>query len=95
MFLLTALVSFTSFWLILSHIGKPTMRKLVGYKGVVDVCLHGTIIMLFIGTSTIGLLQAEAAGIMFSIYLRLYAKLAGYARLVEGKWVEYPGTFST
>ena len=67
------------------------MRKLVGHKGVVDVCLHSTIIFLFFGTSTDGLLQAEAAGIMFSIYLRLYSYFAGYEKLESGRWVRHAG----
>lgn len=91
MFLVAALVSFASFWLLFSHISRPTMRKLVGYKGYVDVCLHSTILILFFGTSTDGLLQAEAAGIMFSIYLRVYSYFAGYEKLVAGRWVRHAG----
>lgn len=95
MLFVLAFVTFTSFWMLIRHIGRPTMRKLVGYKGVVDVLLHGTIIMMFLGTSTDGLIQAEAAGIMFSIYLRLYSKFVGYSRMVDGHWVNFPGAFGS
>ena len=74
-----AFVSFISFALLLSHLSPKLMRLLVGYKVVPDVLLHTTILILFLGTMS-GLLQAEAAGICFSLYLRLYAKLFGYTR---------------
>ena len=67
------------------------MRRLVGYAGWVDLAMHGTILTLFLGTSTMGLLQAEAAGIMVSLYLRLYRRLFGYERIVGARWVRYGG----
>jgi hypothetical protein len=88
------LISFCSFWLLSSHLSPQTMRRLVGYKGWVDVVLHCTIIFLFIGTSTDGLMQAEGAGILFSISLRLYRRLLGYERRVDGKWQRYAGMLS-
>ena len=89
--IVSAFVSFVAFILIIHHLPKHWIRRLVGYKGWVDLVLHGTIIWMFIGTSTHGLLQAEAAGILFSLYLRAYAKLAGYEKLESGRWMRYPG----
>ena len=86
-----AVVSFTSFHLLLTHVGRPTMRKLVGYKGWVDVTLHSTILYMFFATSTGGLLQAELAGILFSLYLRGWSRWYGYDRLKNGRWVSYAG----
>jgi len=88
------LISFTSFWLLSSHLSAQTMRRLVGYKGWVDVVLHCTIIFLFIGTSTDGLMQAEGAGILFSVSLRLYRWAMGYERRVDGAWQRYAGRLS-
>lgn len=76
--LLAAFVTFISFMLVLSHLGGQKMRRVVGYKGWADLVLHGSIMLLFIGTSTLGLLQAEAAGICFSLYLRAYYKFVGF-----------------
>ncbi len=78
--ILAAFVTFLSFMLILSHLGPAKMRRIVGYKGYADLVLHGSIIFLFIGTSTLGLLQAEAAGICFSLYLRGYSRFVGFER---------------
>lgn len=89
-----ALVSFIGLMLIVSHLGKTWFRRAVGYKWFIDLLLHGTIIYMFFGTSTLGLLQAEAAGIMFSIYLRAYAWLGGYEKLHRGRWVRYAGMFT-
>lgn len=75
-----ALVTFIGCMLMLSHLGQTKMRRIVGYKGYADCVLHGSILLLFIGTSTMGLLQAEAAGICISIYLRLYSKFIGFER---------------
>lgn len=96
MFLIAALVSFASFWLLMSHIPAQCMRRLVGYKGWVDVGLHSTILFLFFGTSTDGLLQAEAAGILFSLYLRAYRWACGYEHFdrTAQRWVRYAGHFS-
>jgi hypothetical protein len=93
-----ALISFMAMQLLLSHLSNSTMRKLIGYKGYLDVLLHGSVMYVFFGTSTEGLIQAEAAAIMFSLWLRLYAKLFGYERMVRNgwriTWVRTPGRFA-
>lgn len=89
--ILAAFVSFISFWLVLSHLPAHWLRRLVGYAGWVDLLLHGTILWLFLGTSTMGLLQAEAAGICFSLYLRGYRYLRGFERLSASGWRRYAG----
>lgn len=87
-----AFVTFCSFMLLMSHMNPRTLRRLVGYKGKVDVVLHATVIFMFIGTSTDGLLQAEAAAIMFSLFLRGYRYLKGY-EVYQRKvgWVRFSG----
>jgi hypothetical protein len=93
--LTAAFVSFASFALLLTHMSPQTLRRIVGYKGYVDVILHGTILWMFFGTSTMGLLQAEAAGICFSLYLRFYSWAFGYERLNQHlSWVRYSGAFT-
>lgn len=89
-----ALISFVGVWLLFKHIPKGIMMKILGYKGVVDVLLHGTIIYMFFGTSTLGLMQAELCGIFVSLYLRGLAKCQGYQKFRNGRWVFYPGVFS-
>ncbi len=92
--LVAGFVSFFSFVLLMTHLRPGTLRLLVGYKGVVDVLLHGTILWMFFGTSTMGLLQAEAAGICFSLYLRFYSWAFGYERYVGGRRMRYFGVLS-
>ena len=91
-----ALVSFAAFFLLLSHVSKRTMRRLVGYKGWTDTVLHGSVLVLFFGTSTEGLIQAEAAAILFSVWLRAYAYACGYERFnwQRSRWVRYAGRFT-
>lgn len=92
--MLAAFVSFVSFILLMTHLSGRTMRRIVGYKGVVDLLLHGTILWMFLGTSTLGLLQAEAAGILFSMYLRFYSWAWGYERLTQFKWQRFAGRWT-
>ena len=89
-----AFVTFCSFMLLISHMAPQTLRRLVGYKGKVDLVLHTTVIFMFFNTSTDGLLQAEAAAIMFSLFLRAYRYLMGYEQLRAGKWQRFAGRFS-
>lgn len=89
-----ALVTFASFVLLMSHLSPRSMRRLVGYKGLVDLVLHSTVIFMFFGTSTDGLLQAEAAAILFSISLRVYRWAAGYERINGGRWCRFAGRFT-
>lgn len=89
--IVAAFVTFFSFLLVLNHLPARWMRRIVGYVGFVDLVLHASIITLFIGTSTQGLLQAEAAGICFSLYLRAYRWLQGYERLEGMRWMRYSG----
>jgi hypothetical protein len=91
--LASALVTFVSLWLLIQHIPAQRMRRVVGYMGWFDLILHGTIIYLFIGTFS-GLMQAEAAGIMISLYLRLYRWAFGYERRQGWKWMRWPGRFT-
>lgn len=86
--ILAAFVSFISFLLVLHHLPPKYFRRLVGYVGWADLILHGTILFMFLGTSTLGLLQAEAAGILFSLYLRTYRWAWGTER-----WELYNGTY--
>lgn len=89
-----SLVTFIGALLMLNYMPSQGMRRLVGqYRLYADLCLHGTIIFLFLGTSTMGLLQAEAAGIGISLYLRWYARFKGLERREKRdgrmRWVRY------
>jgi hypothetical protein len=89
--LIAALISFFSVSLLLSHLSQTAVRRIVGYCGWVDLLLHGTVIYMFMGTSTLGLIQAEASAIMFSLSLRLYRWMRGYERLTWNGWKRYAG----
>lgn len=89
-----ALVSFISFMFIMQHFSGGTLRKLVGYMWIPDLTVHGTIISIFLGTSTMGLIQAEAAAIMFSLWLRWYKHAYGYEKLTLRGWVRHSGLFT-
>lgn len=84
-----ALVTFAAFWILTRHLSPKTMRKVVGHKGKIDVVLHLTVILLFHGTFS-GLMQAEAAAILFSCYLLFYRWAWGYER----GGVRYAGRFT-
>jgi hypothetical protein len=87
-----ALVSFFGIVLLSTHLEPHTMRRIVGYCGWVDLALHSTVILLFMGTSTMGLIQAELCAIMFSLALRWYRHRHGYERMTARGWVRYAGT---
>jgi hypothetical protein len=94
MFLTSMLVTFFSAWLLLTHLQPSWRRRLVGYAGWTDVIVHGTVLAMFLGTSTHGLLQAEGAAIMFSLWLRAYRWAWGYERVVGTRWVRFTGRFT-
>ena len=94
MFMIAALITFTAIVLLLTNLGAHNVRRVVGYAGWTDFVVHGTIIFLFIDSSTLGLLQAEAAGILFSLWMRYYRWAWGYERLTRGGWVRYAGRFT-
>ena len=91
--LASALVTFVGLWLLMQHIQAQTMRRIVGYMGLFDVLLHSSIILLFHSTFH-GLMQAEAAGIMISLYLRIYRWAFGAERLTRSGWMRWPGRFT-
>ena len=93
--LLAALISFGSFALIFTHVrDQKYVRRAMGYAMWIDIVMHGTIMWMFFGTSTLGLIQAEAAGILFSLSFRLYRWLFGYERLTWNGWVRYSGVLT-
>ena len=91
-----ALVSFAAFFLLLSHLSSRAMRRIVGYKGWADLVVHGSVIMLFLNTSTEGLIQAEAAAVIFSVYLRLYVWAFGWEKfdIKQLRWRRFAGRFT-
>lgn len=92
--LIAALITFGSFALFCTHFSPITVRRAMGYAIWIDLCMHGAILWMFLGTSTMGLLQAEAAGILFSITFRVYRKLFGYEKLSRRGWVRYSGVLT-
>ncbi len=86
-----ALITFTGIYVLTGHMKEQTKRRVAGHIGLVDVCVHVLIIVLFHRTFE-GLMQAEAAGIMVSIYVRTWKKWFGYERRVNGRWMRWYGT---
>lgn len=81
-----AIITFFAFTLLCLHLSRVQLRRIAGYAGWFDVTIHTTVIVLFFGTSTLGLMQAELSAILFSLSLRLYRWLFGYARLERKGW---------
>lgn len=89
-----ALVSFFGLFLLSWHLQRSTMQRIAGYAMWVDLLLHGSIIYMFMGTSTLGLMQAELSAIFFTIALRGYRYVRGYQRFERMRWVTYSGAWS-
>jgi hypothetical protein len=89
--LIAALISFGSFALIATHLSPRFVRRAMGYAIWIDVFMHISILYMFLGTSTLGLLQAEAAGIMFSLSFRMYRWAFGYEKLTRRGWKRFAG----
>lgn len=90
-----ALITFFALMLLTWHMRPGTKRKVAGYALPVDLLVHGTVIYLFFGTSTLGLMQAELSAIFFTVALRTYRYLHGYERLVRGHWVRFAGRINS
>lgn len=94
MFLVAALITFCVIVMLLTNLGAHNVRRVVGYPFATDLLVHGSIIYMFIGSSTLGLLQAEAAGLLFSLWMRYYRWAWGYERLTKSGWIRYAGRFT-
>lgn len=89
--LAAALISVLSFVLISWHFKRATLQRIAGYALYFDVALHFAVLCMFMGTSTLGLLQAELSAIFITCLLRGYRYVFGYQRLRNGAWVTYAG----
>lgn len=92
--LAAALISFFGFVLLMTHLEPQTRRRIAGYAGFIDMTLHATVLYVFFGTSTLGLLQAELSAIMFTVSLRTYRWLNGFERFEKLRWVRYAGVLT-
>lgn len=92
--LAAALISFLAMSMLTWHLSPPVMRRIAGYAWMVDLTVHGMVIYLFMGTSTLGLLQAELSAIMATVALRGYRYCMGYEKLSARGWVRYAGRFT-
>lgn len=88
--LTAAFVTFVGFWILTRHLSRRAMLRAMAHKGKIDLFLHCGVILLFHGTFS-GLMQAEAAAIMMSLYLLTYRKMFGYIKRVNGRQVYYRG----
>lgn len=90
-----AIISTFAVLLVTWHLPRSTLRKFVGYALWIDIVVHVGVIALFMGTSTLGLMQAELSAIFITIAIRIYRYLHGYSRLRrEGallRWRVTPG----
>ncbi|OYV62956.1 MAG: hypothetical protein B7X03_03615 [Parcubacteria group bacterium 21-58-10] len=91
MIFIAAFISFVSFMVLMMHMPGHMIRKLVGQMWIPDILMHGTVLYLFFGTSTMGLIQAEAAAIMFSLWLRYYRWAYGSEKLTLRGWARRSG----
>ncbi len=92
--LFAAAVTFASLLLLLAHLPRQWSRRFAGYAGPVDLLLHGTLLYMFIGTSTTGLIQAEAAGVCVSLLIRAYRWLFGYEKFGRRGWKRFAGALT-
>lgn len=89
--LAAALISFLGFSLLALHLKRRTLQRIAGYAMYFDLVLHTGVIYLFMGTSTLGLLQAELSAIFATCALRAYRLLIGFQRYERWTWVSYAG----
>jgi len=89
-----ALISVLSAVLITWHLSRSTMQRIAGYAFIVDLTMHIGVIYLFMGTSTLGLLQAELSAIFMTLMLRVYRHCYGYQKFKNLRWITYAGTFT-
>lgn len=92
--LAAALITFFGFALLCTHLSRESMQRIAGYAMWFDIVVHGSVIYLFMGTSTLGLMQAELSAIMFTVALRSYRYLRGFQRFERMRWVTYSGVMS-
>ena len=86
-----ALITFFGFGLLCMHLRPHWLRRIAGYAALFDITVHCTVIYLFMGTSTLGLMQAELSAILFTLTLRGYRWLFGFEKLHGLRWVRYTG----
>lgn len=89
-----ALITFFAMFCITWHLSRTTCQRIAGYALFVDLLIHGSVLYVFLGTSTLGLMQAELSAIFFTLALRGYRFAFGYQRVARGRWVLYPGSFA-
>lgn len=89
-----ALITFFALVCVTWHLSRTTCQRIVGYALLVDLLVHGTVIYVFMGKSTLGLMQAELSAIFVTLAIRGYRHAFGYQRIVAGRWVLYPGAFA-
>lgn len=93
-----ALITFFAMILVTWHMQRSMLRKVVGYAMWIDITVHVSVIVLFMGTSTLGLMQAELSAIFMTFAIRAYRWAYGYSRLTRrGKllrWHTTPGHFA-
>ncbi len=93
-----AIITFLAFVLLSTHLTRISMRKLVGYALPIDIIVHASVLIMFMGGSTLGLLQAELSAIFFSLAIRGYRWAYGYMRLERKgariRWATTKGHFA-
>ncbi len=91
------LLTFAAFFVLMGHLSARTRRRLLGYKGWVDIVMHGACGFLLVTTGAFSsMIVLEVAALMFSGYLYMARWLFGYERFDarESRWRRYAGKFT-
>ena len=89
-----AFITYFAIFALTWHMSRTTCQRLAGYALLMDILIHGSVIWLFFGKSTLGLMQAELSAIFFTLTIRTYRWTHGYLVLRSGRWVLYPGAIA-
>lgn len=84
-----------SILVIFAKLGRPTLKKILGYEVHMDVLSH----VFFVGLGAIsgtfsGVVQGLVAALCVAGVLRLTKKIIGYSKRQNGVWIDFPGTWT-
>ncbi len=91
----TGVLTAASILVIFAKLGKPTLKKILGYEIHMDVASH----VFFVGLGAIsgtfsGVVQGLVAALCVAGVLRLAKRVIGYSTRENGVWVDHPGTWT-
>lgn len=82
------------FFGIIAKFSPKYLKRFLAYEAWIDLLMSIGVLVLYAGSGVTAMLTGIITGVIFSIALFAMKRCVGYSKRENGKWVDYPATWT-